>query len=132
MFTSIILCDLCGKHFRRKIANSGTKYAKPAWLCNTFNRYGKEVCPAQQIPERILIAKTSEVLGTDDWNRDTLLDQVAEIHVPGHNQLVYVFPDGSKKEVLWQNPSRRENWTEDMKQQARETAQKNAERRRKL
>ena len=131
LFTGIILCDLCGKHFRRKIANSGTKYAKPAWLCNTFNRYGKEVCPAHQIPERILIAKTSEVLGMDDWNRDTLLDQVAEIHVPGHNRLIYMFLDGSKKEVLWQNPSRRESWTEDMKQQARETAQKNAERRRK-
>lgn len=131
LFTGIILCDLCGKHFRRKIANAGTKYAKPAWLCSTFNRYGKEVCPAQQIPERILIAKTSEVLGTSNWNRDTLLDQVTEIHVPGRNRLIYVFPDGSKKEVLWQNPSRRESWTEEMKQQARETARNAAERRRK-
>lgn len=128
-FTSMIRCEMCGRHFYRKIVNAGGKYAKPAWICDTFNRYGKEVCPSQQIPEAILIAKTSEVLGITEWDRDTLLKHIAEIRVPRHNCLVYMFRDGHSQEVIWQNPSRRESWTEEMKQKAREYAQKGAKRR---
>lgn len=130
-FTSLVRCELCGKHFRRKITGAGKKYAKPVWICPTFNTYGKGSCPAQQIPEAILIATTSEVLGTADWNRETLLEQVAEIRVPEHNHLVYVFKDGHTQDVTWQNPSRRESWTEEMKQKAREDAISAAKRRRK-
>lgn len=128
-FTGLIYCGLCGGSFRRKIANASSKYAKPVWMCSTFNQYGKEVCPAQQIPESILIAETSKVLGYTDWNREGLLEHIAKIQVPGHNRFVYVFHDGRTQEVGWQNPSRRESWTEKMKQKAREDAVKNAKRR---
>lgn len=120
IFTSVIHCGLCGKNFRRKLANAGTKHAKSVWCCSTFNTRGKEACPSQQIPESILLAKTSEVLGLKEWDRETLLGQVKEIQVPRHNALIYVFHDGRTKEVIWQNPSRRESWTEEMKQKARE------------
>lgn len=130
-FTSLLRCGLCGKSFRRKITNAGNKYEKPVWICPTFNNYGKDACPAQQIPETILIATTSEVLGTADWDRETLLEHVAEIRVPEHNRLTYVFRDGCIQEVTWQNPSRRESWTEEMKQKAREDAMNAAKRRRK-
>lgn len=130
-FTGLILCEKCGKHFRHKIANAGSKYAKPVWICANFNRYGKDVCPAQQIPEAILIAKTSEVLGITEWDREALLTNISEIQVPGPGRLVYVFRDGRAQEVTWQNPSRRESWTGEMKQKAREDALKGAKRRRK-
>lgn len=123
-FTNLIHCDLCGRHFRRKIVNASSKYAKPAWMCSTFNRYGKDVCAAQQIPEAILIAVTSEILETNDWDRDMLLERITEIRVPGHNCLIYVFRNGHTQEVTWQNPSRRESWTEEMRQKARENAAK--------
>ncbi len=129
-FTGLLRCGFCGRSFRRKIANASSKYAKPAWICPTFNSHGKAVCPAQQIPERILIAKTSEVLGRTDWDREFLRQHIAEIQVPGHNRLVYVFRDGHSQEESWQNPSRRESWTEDMKQKAREHTLEIAERRR--
>lgn len=129
-FTGLILCGTCGKHFRRKIANAGSKYAKPIWICPSFNRYGKETCPAQQIPERILLAKTSEVLGREDWDRDVLLEHVAEVRALERGCLVYVFRDGHTQNVTWQNPSRRESWTEEMKQKAREDAINAAKRRR--
>ena len=61
-FTGLIRCGFCGGYFRRKIANAGSKYAKPVWICDTYNTYGKDVCSAQQIPEKILMEKTSEVL----------------------------------------------------------------------
>ncbi len=130
-FTSLLYCELCGKHFRRKVNNAGTKYEKSVWICPTFNTYGKSVCPAQQIPEAILIAKTSDVLGTVEWDRKILLERIAEIRVPDSGCLVYVFRDGQTQEITWQNPSRRESWTEEMKQKAREDALKGAKERRK-
>ena len=130
-FTGILHCGFCGKRFKRKIVNAGSKYAKPAWICPTFNSRGKEACPAQQIPERILSDKTSEVLGFTDWNREILLQHIAAIQVPGHNRLVYMFQDGHTQEITWQNPSRRKSWTGKMKQAARERQLKIAERMRK-
>lgn len=131
LFTRLIRCGFCGKHFRRKITASGTKYAKPVWICPTFNIYGKDVCSAQQIPEKILIEKASEVLGTADWDRETLLSCISEIRVPEHNLLTYVFRDGHTEEVAWQNPSRKESWSEAMKQCERERQLQVIERRRK-
>lgn len=130
-FTRLIRCGFCGRHFRRKITASGTKYSKPVWICSTFNTYGKDICSAQQIPEKILMEKTSEVLGTPDWDRETLLSYISEIRVPEHNLLMYVFHDGHTEEVAWQNPSRRESWSKEMKQSARERQLQAIERRRK-
>lgn len=120
LFTGIIRCSLCGKNFRRKIANAGQKFEKPVWCCSTFNTRGKNFCPAQQIPENILLAKTLEVLGMTELERETLLQHIKEIQVPAHNQLIYVFSDGHMQEVTWQNRSRRESWTMEMRQAARE------------
>lgn len=130
-FTGLLYCKLCGKHFRRKIANAGSKYEKPVWICRTFNNYGRDACSAQQIPESILITVTSEILETDDWDREKLMEQVIEILVPEHNHLVYAFRDGHTQDVTWHNPSRRESWTEEMKQKAREDAINVSKRRRK-
>ena len=124
IFTGIIRCGLCGRNYRRKIANASSKYAKPAWICLTFNQNGKDACPSQQIPEKILIQKTSEVLKTVELNRELLLKHIARIEVPKHNLLVYVFRDGHTQEVIWKNPSRQESWTPEMKQKASEEQKK--------
>lgn len=132
LFTSLLRCGICGRHFYRKFTASGKKYPKkPVWLCKTAMHYGKDACPAQRIPESILIAKTSEILGADEWDREKLMETVKEMQVPGHNRLVYVFHDGHTRETTWQSPSRSESWTDEMKQKAREKALANAERRRK-
>ena len=124
LFTGLLRCDICGRPYRRKITAIGTKYAKPIWICWTFFTLGKAFCPAQRIAESILIAKTSEILGFSDWDREVLLERVAEIRVLEHNRLLYIFRDGHTQEITWQNPSRRESWTEEMKQKARENATK--------
>lgn len=120
LFTGLVRCGQCGSTFYRRISNRNTKYAKPVWTCQLFDTIGKEACPAKQIPENILIAKTSEILGTDEWDREFLLRQVKKIQVLQNNTLIYVFYDGQTKEIHWQNPSRRESWTPEMKQKARE------------
>jgi len=130
LFTSLLRCKHCERFFRRRTANAGSKYAKPAWICPTLNEYGKDMCPSQQIPEKILVEKALRVLDLPALNSEALRQHISEIHVPAHNRLIFVFTDGRFEEVIWQNPSRRDSWTDEMKQAARERQQKIIERRR--
>jgi len=110
-FTTLIICGKCGRHYRRKHNNAGTKYEKIVWICNTFNRFGKAVCDARQIPESILETKATEAGG---------LDGLFEIRVTGPGKLTFIYEDGRVAELSWKNPSRRHSWTEEMKQEARD------------
>lgn len=69
------------------------------------------------------MGKCSEVLGLDAFDETVFVDQIAEIRIPAHNKLTFVFRDGHTVDIDWQNPSRRESWTEYMKQVAREHQQ---------
>lgn len=129
-FTSLIRCGLCGKFYRRKIANAGSKYAKAVWICGTFNERGKSACPSRQIPEDILIEKTAVVLNKAEFDHDTLSAYLTEIVVSAPDQLTYVFKDDHTEVITWQNRSRRDSWTDEMKQAAREKTIENAKRRR--
>jgi len=124
-FTSLIICEKCGKRYRRKNGNAGTKYEKIVWICSTFNTLGKAACDAQQIPENILLAKTAGILGIPTFDEDAFKRQIAEIRVPAHGMLLYICRDGIRILAKWQNPSRAQSWTPEMKQAARERAKAN-------
>lgn len=102
-FTSKIKCEQCGKNYRRKVLSSG----KVVWICSTFNRLGKAYCPSQQIPEDIL----KRVIGDTEF---------CEIHIPCRNTINIVLNDGTVITKHWENPSRRESWTPQMRELARE------------
>lgn len=106
-------------HYRRRTANAGTPYEQVAWICRTFDTYGKEFCHSKQIPEDILIAETAKVLGSDDLET-AVPATLSVIRVPEANHLVYMFRDGSEQDVFWEHHSRKESWTEEMRQKARE------------
>ncbi|MDR1408707.1 MAG: recombinase family protein [Oscillospiraceae bacterium] len=129
-FTGRLICEKCGKSYRRKHNNAGTKYEKVVWICSTFNTHGKAVCDAQQIPESILEAKAAEILGLSEFDENVFTMQIKEIRVPSAGRLVFIFHDGFQMETEWQNPSRRESWTPEMKQSAREITMKRNEKRR--
>ncbi len=112
-FTGMVVCAGCGKHYRRKVTAAG-----PVWICSTFNTMGKRYCPSKQIPENTLIAITEEVLGS----MDALPDKITAIRAENGNTLVFYFKDGTESVKRWQDRSRAESWTEDMKQTARQKA----------
>ena len=112
-FTGMVVCGGCGKHYRRKITKTG-----PVWICSTFNTMGKAYCPSKQIPENTLISITEEVLGSTD----TLYDKITAIRAEKDNTLVFCFKDGSETVKRWQDRSRAESWTEEMKEAARQKA----------
>lgn len=111
-FTGRILCEHCGKHFKRK-----TAYRRGAWQCQTYLTYGKARCPAKQIPEDTLTALTMEVLNAEELN-DAQMARLKEIRVTGPNDLNFVFWDGREEKRTWKDRSRAENWTDEMKKAA--------------
>ncbi|MEG1884382.1 MAG: recombinase family protein [Clostridia bacterium] len=116
-FTGKITCGQCGKHYRRKVTAT-----RAVWICATFNNYGKDACASKQIPEDTLYALTAEVLGLDTFNEEAFYEKIEFITVSGTNQITYIFTDGQERTASWQDRSRRESWTSEMRQQARERA----------
>ena len=114
-FAGKLVCAGCGKHYRRKIKETG-----PVWICPTYNTQGKAACPSKAIPENILMATTAEVLGLDVFDPDTFLGKITEVRVENSNRLVFLFADGKESIKRWQDRSRAESWTEEMKNAVRE------------
>ncbi|MGF7143227.1 DNA invertase Pin-like site-specific DNA recombinase [Anaerotaenia torta] len=121
-FTGKMVCGKCGAHFRRKIANAGGKYRRAVWICTTFNTKGKAYCPSQQIPEDILSSIAARVLGLTEFDEAVFTKMVVEIRVPENGTLIFILRDGTEITETWENKSRRDSWSPEMKQQAREHA----------
>ena len=114
-FSGIITCAICGKHYRRKTTPTG-----PVWICSTYNTSGKKACASKAIPEPTLIA-----LAEKNAHRG----QITAVTVAPENHLTFRFADGSECEEIWQDRSRSESWTADMRaavgKKTKERIQKN-------
>ena len=119
LFCGILQCGLCGYYYKHYRTNA-KKYDKSVWACPSYYSMGKDICPAQKIPEDILIEKTMEVLGISALNREILLEQIRQIIVPAHNRLRFILRDGTVVDTQWRHRSRRESWTDEMKESARQ------------
>ena len=107
-FTGLIVCDGCGKHYRRKTTATGI-----VWICSTYNTHGKKACAdSKAIPENVLYELTA----------DTPLGDLTTIRAEKDNTLVFCFKNGEQTVKRWQDRSRRESWTEEMKEKARQQA----------
>lgn len=74
-----------------------------------------------------MVEKTKKMLCLDDTvelTREIVTERLTEIIVPGPHRLIYRLRDGTETEVEWQHKSRRESWTPEMRQVARERALK--------
>ena len=111
-FSGKITCAGCGKHYRRKVKETG-----PVWICTTYNTYGKAACPSKAIPESILEAIADEVGG---------IGKITALQACEGNTLVLTLTSGEQIVKQWQDRSRRQSWTPEMKEKAR---QKDLERR---
>lgn len=116
-FTGLLVCENCGKNYRRKITKTG-----PVWVCGTFNTMGKAVCASKQIPEETLHKVTAEVLEQEDFSEDLLRRQIKSILVCSGNVLIFRFFDRSEITKVWKDRSRSQSWTDDMKAAARQKA----------
>lgn len=116
-FSSIIRCDLCGKNYKR----TSTK-CKAVWKCTTYFTEGKAVCRARGIPEDTLMSVTADVLGLAAFDKAVIDKHILEIIARDDYQIEFKFHDGHTEERTWQLRSRRESWTDEMRQAAKEHA----------
>ena len=110
-------CAICGKHYRRKTTATG-----PVWTCSTYNSYGKSYCPAKAIPEEKLMQTVALVGHTGE---------ITAITAHNNNLLEFTLKDGTNAVKRWQDRSRAESWTPEMRiaagEKTRERSQRHAE-----
>ena len=116
---SRVKCSICGKSYHHKT----TKYTKK-WQCQTFNMEGKSHCASKSVPASEMDRLVEEVVGED-------ISKIREIIVHPNNTLKFNLKDGSSIEKKWNDISRRDSWTEEMKEAARQRALKQHEAKRK-
>lgn len=114
-FTGLISCGECGHIFKHKI----TKYYEN-WVCSQYDDLGKDYCLSKKIRDDVLRKASAEALNMDAFDEVTFKERVIGIYAFNGNRLVFHLRDGTTKEIIWQNPSRRESWTDEMKLKARE------------
>ncbi len=100
-FTGLITCDNCCKHYRRKVTPTGA-----VWICSTYNTYGKSKCPSKAIPEIKLTALVDEIGG---------VDKITAITAKNGNTLELTLTSGESITKQWQDRSRAESWTPEMR-----------------
>ena len=116
VFTGKIRCAGCGKNYRRKT----TPY-RVVWCCATFNSQGKKYCPtSKMIPEETLKTVSATALGLMKFDEKIFEKQVIYIDACPGNLLRFHFYDGSEKNLTWQDRSRSESWTPEMREAARQ------------
>lgn len=114
-FTSIFRCGCCGGAIHHKT----TKY-NTFWLCSTYNRKGKEFCSgSKQIDEAKLYEAINEYFGWDEFNPDKFKAKVLKMVAKENNEIVLYLDDGTVDSIFWKDKSRRESWTNEMKELAR-------------
>lgn len=106
LFTGLITCAICGKHYRRKSTATG-----PIWICSTYNSYGKAHCPSKAVPEEKLMQVAAQV---------GPVSEITAITARSGNLLEFTLKDGTKAVKRWQDRSRAESWTEEMRRVAGE------------
>ena len=104
-FSSLITCSICGKHYRRKATKTG-----PVWICSTYNTYGKSHCASKAIPEETLMIAASSVADFND---------ITGITAEKGNILVFYLANGETVVKQWEDRSRADSWTAEMKEAAR-------------
>lgn len=106
-YTGKIVCAKCGKNFRRK-----TTKTQIVWICATYNSRGKHFCASKQIPETVLDALAAELISSKRG--------IEKIVADDNNTLHFHLTDGSVETRVWEDRSRRESWTADKREKARQ------------
>ena len=122
-FTGLIRCGECGRLFKHKV----TKYYE-SWCCSQYDELGKAYCASKKIRDDVLRKACAAALGIDSFEEKTFKENVRGIDACNGNRLVLHLANGTTKEIVWDSPSRRDSWTDEMKLKAKERSLKNGKR----
>ena len=121
VFTGKIHCAVCGKNYRRKKTPCNV-----VWCCSTFNTRGKAYCASKVIPEETLKSCLAKAMDSNSFAEDDFAKKVDSIIAKPGNIITVIFKDGTEAEIIWQDRSRSESWTDEMRESARQKQVKGA------
>lgn len=99
-------------HPHRNILSGEQQRVLAEIICRTFNLKGKAFCASRQIQEDILLPIVQEVYDNGA--------EVERILVQPDNVLEFILEDGNVITRTWKAHSRRESWTPEKREQARQ------------
>ena len=106
-FKGKIKCGCCGKNYLRKA------YAyRTFWVCATYARKGKDGCSSKRIDEGELFKIIEEL--------KIKIDSIREIIINNDMTLYILNKDGTKFTANWNVHSRKDSWTDEMKEKAKQ------------
>jgi hypothetical protein len=127
-FTNRIRCGCCGGGYQHKT----TEYNN-FWLCTTYNVHGKEYCNgSKRIPEKSLYEALNQYLGTNEFDEAKFNKKVDYMVAQSDNKLEIHLLNGTVDVIMWENSSRKESWTPEMREKARLAAIESHQKRRAL
>lgn len=116
-FTGMIHCPHCGANYRHITSNGST-----GWRCQTYQEKGASFCHSKKIPDDTLRQCSATAMGMTTYSADAFVQLVDHIEVPEDNILKFFFRDGRVVRQRWADRSRRDSWTAEMREQARQHA----------
>lgn len=114
-FSGLLVCGNCGGPYRRKVTPKRVVY-----VCDVYNSKGKKSCASKTIPEETLKALTMEVLGDELFSEENLKAKIESIHICNGNSVAFYFKTGEEVIKYWTPLSRKDSWTPEMKEKARQ------------
>ena len=115
IFTGMIVCSTCGRPYRHV-----KRCGMPRWACPTYLREGKEFCQSKLIPEESIMRTACDLLGWNSFDEEAFRQAVDHVTAVYPHTLIFHLRDGREEKLEWQNRSRSESWTPEMKEKARE------------
>ena len=115
VFSGLIQCPKCGKNYRRMTSNGSYGYN-----CSTYLSKGKAFCHGKKIPETTLIEETMAALELTYFDEEAVINRIEKIVVPEPNHLIFKLKNGTEIERIWKDRSRKESWTPEMREAARQ------------
>ena len=119
IFTGMIICSACGKNYKH-VKNHGMS----RWVCPTYVADGKTACQSKQIPEEIIIRLACDLFGWNSFDEEAFRQTVDHVTAIYPHTLVFHLRDGWEVKQEWQNRSRSESWTPEMRTRAAEAARR--------
>lgn len=119
-FDEMIKCATCGRNYVRK----KNKY-RVFWVCSSMSN--RSACCCSQtlsLREDILLELTNKALEIPEFDEVIFKKKIEKIVVHQSKDLDFVLKNGEVKTFHFEFRSRKESWTEEMKEQARKDSYK--------
>ena len=114
-FSGMIICSDCGAKYKRT-----TNKGKHSWQCTTFLTKGKIFCPSKQIPEEEVYRAATEALKLDEFDSLIFQDKIKNIIAEDNYIFTFCFKDETEISEKWISRSRKNSWTDEMRECARQ------------